>query len=43
MAMTARLAKFFHQLYLLVGERANLLAIDDEGADKFIFSKHWDA
>ena len=34
MAMTAWAAKFVHQLDLLVGERAHLLAVDGDGADQ---------
>ena len=40
MAMTAWLAKFCDQLDLLIGERSNLLAIDGEHADQFIFLGH---
>ena len=29
-----------HQLDLLVGERANLLAVDDDGADQFVVLEH---
>ena len=32
--------KVLHQLDLLVGERAHLLAIDDDGADQFVFFEH---
>ena len=37
MAMTAWAAKFCYQLDLLVGERADLLAVDDDGADQVAF------
>ena len=40
MAMTAWAAKFCDQLDLLVGERANLLAIDDDHADQLIVLEH---
>ena len=40
MAMTAWAAKFCDQLDLLVGERANLLAIDGDGADQLIVLEH---
>ena len=40
MAMTAWLAKFCDQLDLLVGERANLLAVDGDGADQLVLLEH---
>ena len=40
MAMTAWLAKFCDQLDLLVGERPNLLTIDDDGADQLVVLDH---
>ena len=40
MAMTAWAAKFLHQLNLLVGERADFLAVNDEHADQFVFLEH---
>ena len=40
MAMTAWSAKFAHQLDLLVGERANLLAVDGDRADQLIVLEH---
>ena len=41
MAMTAWAAKFLHELDLLFGERANLLAIDDDAANQLIILQHW--
>ena len=41
MAMTACAAKFCKQLDLLVGERANFLAIDRKSTDQFIILEHW--
>ena len=40
MAMTAWAAKFCDQLDLLVGERADLLAVDDDGADQLVLLEH---
>ena len=40
MAMTAWAAKFCHQLDLLVGERPNLLPVDDDHADQLIVLEH---
>ena len=40
MAMTACAAKFVDQLDLLVGERPNLLAIDDDAADQLALLEH---
>ena len=40
MAMTACVAKFVHQLDLLVGERTDLLAIDGDGADQLVVLEH---
>ena len=40
MAMTACAAKFVTSVDLLVGERANLLAVDADGADQFILLEH---
>ena len=37
-AITAWAAKVRHQLDLLVGEGANLLAVDRDGADQFVVS-----
>ena len=42
MAMTAWAAKFCHQLDLLVGERANFLAVDDDCADQRVVLEHRD-
>ena len=42
MAMTAWAAKFCHQLDLLVGERADLLAVDGDCADQLVVLEHWD-
>ena len=39
-AMTAWSAKFCDQLDLLVGERADLLAIDDDDADQLVVLEH---
>ena len=41
-AMTAWRAKFCDQLDLLVGERADLLAKDDDSADQLVLLEHWD-
>ena len=43
MAITACAAKFVHQLDLLVGERANLLAVDGDRADQFVVLEHRNA
>ena len=43
MAMTACAAKLLDKLDLLVGERANLLAIDDNGANQLVILKHRNA
>ena len=40
MAMTACAAKFCDQLDLLVGERAHLLAVDDDRADQLVVLEH---
>ena len=40
MAMTACAAKFSHQFDLLVGERANFLAEDHDGADQRLIVDH---
>ena len=40
MAMTACAAKVLHQLDLLVGERPNLLTIDDDDADQLVLLEH---
>ena len=40
MAMTAWAAKFCHQRNLLVGEWANFLAVDDDGADQLVVLEH---
>jgi hypothetical protein len=36
------LRKIANKFDLLVGERLGLLSLDIDGADKFIFFKHWD-
>ena len=41
-AMTAWSAKVVDQLDLLVGERPDLLAVDDDRADQLIFLEHRD-
>ena len=40
MAMTAWLGEILHQLDLLVGERPDLLAVDDDGADQLVLLEH---
>ena len=40
MAMTAWLAKLFHQLDLLIVEGPHLLAIEENSANQFIFLEH---
>ena len=40
MAMTAWRAKLLDKLDLLVGERADLLAVDGDGADQLIVLEH---
>ena len=42
MAMTAWAAKFCDQLDLFVGERADFLAVNDQGTDQGIFLQHRD-
>ena len=39
-AMTACAAKFFHELYLFIGERPDLQAVDRDGSDQIVAFEH---